>query len=107
MSKFNIGQWSKDDAARREARRQEQDHIDSLDVKLFGHAVDEDKDLEPVTSLREICIVGSPEVLRAIAKHLLEEADSMERMGEDYDHAHWRGYNAETDIVISRPRDID
>lgn len=107
MSKFNIGQWSKDEAVRRKARRQEQDHIDSLDVKLFGHAIDEDEDLEPVISLREVCIVGSPEVLRALAKYLLEEASDMERMGEDYGHAHWRDYCAETDIVIERPQDIN
>lgn len=106
MSKFSIGQWSKDEASRRNARRQEQDHIDSLDIKLFGHLVDEDESHHS-SSLREIAIVGSPEVFRALATHLLEEAEAMERMGEDYDHSHWRGYRADTDIVIIRAPDVD
>ena len=103
MAKFDIGQWSKDEAVRRAARNAEYDLIDEMTIELFGHAIDEDPEKEPVLSLRETCIVAQPDVLRAIAKFINEAADDMEHYGERFNHAHWRSRARLIEIVVGRP----
>lgn len=56
--------------------------------------------------LGEVSITTTdPAVLREIATFFTEQADAMERMGEDYDHVHFRGRMVYPDIIVIRPRE--
>lgn len=96
--------------------RKRQNRIDKMAIELFGHPLAaQDLDPDPTypfridytgSSLRlhEVSIAAEPDVLRELAMHLIEAASDMERMGENFDHSHWRMRVGIPDVVICRPR---
>ncbi len=56
-------------------------------MKITGYAKSETED-DSFVELSEIAIATPPETLRAIAAFLLEAADEMDELGNEYDHVH-------------------
>jgi hypothetical protein len=58
-------------------------------MKIYGYAEDErDEALVSSKALAEITLCADPKELRRMAEFFAACAEEMERMGEDYDHAH-------------------
>lgn len=70
-----------------------------IPLQLYGHRVNIREDAPDV--LHEVSICSSANGLRKLAQHLLEAADDMDRMGEDFDHVHFQP-QGRPEIVICR-----
>ncbi len=70
-----------------------------IPLQLYGHRVNIREDIPEV--LQEVSICTTANGLRKLAQHLLETADDMDRMGEDFDHVHLQPHSR-PEIVICR-----
>lgn len=68
-------------------------------LQLWGHQVGIPYDR--CIELHEVTICATPEGLRVLAQHLVDQAAQMEKMGEDYDHGHFQP-EVRPEIVVSR-----
>ncbi|MCH4296698.1 hypothetical protein MJ923_20550 [Shewanella sp. 3B26] len=58
-------------------------------MRLTGHVgVENEEDIPEFLRLKELSVIATPDELRKIAEFFIETANTMESMGDDYDHEH-------------------
>jgi hypothetical protein len=67
---------------------------------LFGHSLGREETIPE--EMGEVSICTTPKNLRKLAAHFIEVALDMERMGADFDHAHFQPGPDRAEIVICR-----
>jgi len=78
-------------------------------MKIYGYEKDlnENEDIIP-SELAEITLVADSNELRMIAEFILNTADTMDEMAENYDHEHLSDKNknfiSSPHFVVARPR---
>lgn len=78
-------------------------------MKLWGYGKEErDAGEARLIELAEASLLATPAELRSIAAFLSEAADSMDRMGGDYDHEHLGdrqpGFGDSPHLIVARAR---
>ena len=80
-----------------------------MSIRAFGYALTPWDQTRPA-ALSEVTFVATPDVLRRIARHLLQAADELEKHpNPPFDHFHlqdeWDGWTGEdVDVIVARPK---
>lgn len=78
-------------------------------MKFFGYEIeDRNADEARLLGLAEVSLVATPDEFRRIAAFLRDAADTMERMGDAYDHEHLGdrqpGFDDSPHLIVARAR---
>ncbi|SFZ75360.1 Imm32 family immunity protein [Chitinimonas taiwanensis] len=57
-------------------------------MKAFAYPAGEPVNEDGLVELNQVSFVASAETIRAVAQFLIEAADKMEMLGDNYDHLH-------------------
>ena len=68
-----------------------------MTLELFGYLLDEDRDIEVPSQLREVSLVADPVTLHVIAQFLEHTASLMEKHGRDFNHRHLADFAKDID----------
>lgn len=76
-------------------------------MKAYAYPVGEPLNEYGLLELNEVSLSADSKTVRAIARFLMDAADEMDRMGENYDHVHMQDTSAAwkeewPDIVVCK-----